>query len=48
MNEYADFVAATLQNSNSSRVARQKELEKRIRMPFKMSENKSTASKAAP
>ena len=34
MDEYADFVEASLRESDIARVARQKELEKRIRVPF--------------
>ena len=40
MDEYADFVEASLRESNSARVARQKELEERIRTPFRMVDGK--------
>ena len=36
MDEYADFVEATLRQSDMVCVARQKELEERVRMPFRM------------
>lgn len=36
MDEYADFVAVSLSESNPARVASQKELEERIRAPFRM------------
>ena len=36
MDEYADFVAVSLSESNPARVASQKELEERIRTPFRM------------
>jgi hypothetical protein len=36
MDEYADFVEASLRESNMARVARQKELEERVRMPFRI------------
>ena len=36
MDEYADFVEASLRESNPVHAARQKELEKRIRAPFRI------------
>jgi len=36
MDEYADFVEASLHESNPARAARQKELEELIRTPFRM------------
>jgi hypothetical protein len=36
MDEYADFVEASLREANPARAARQKELEERIRTPFRM------------
>ena len=36
MDEYADFVEASLRESDPARSARQKELEERIRAPFRM------------
>ena len=39
MDEYADFVEASLRESNPAHVARQKELEERIRTPFRMAQN---------
>ncbi len=36
MDEYAGFVAASLRDGDPARAARQKELEKRIRTPFRM------------
>lgn len=40
MDEYADFVEASLRESDPARVARQKELEERIRTPFRMVDGK--------
>ena len=40
MDEYADFVEASLRESNPARVARQKELEERIRTPFRIVDGK--------
>jgi len=40
MDEYADFVEASLRESNPARVARQKELEERIRTPFRIADGK--------
>ena len=40
MDQYADFVEASLENCDPARVARQKELEERIRTPFRMVEDK--------
>jgi len=40
MDEYADFVEASLRESNPAQVARQKELEERIRTPFRMVDGK--------
>ena len=34
MDEYADFVEASLRETNPAHAARQKELEERIRTPF--------------
>jgi hypothetical protein len=36
MDQYADFVEDSLGNCDPARVARQKELEERIRTPFRM------------
>jgi hypothetical protein len=36
MDEYADFVEASLRESDPARVARQKALEERIRVPFRL------------
>lgn len=36
MDEYADFVEASLREADPARVARQKEMEERIRTPFRM------------
>jgi len=36
MDEYADFVEVSLRESNPARIVRQKELEKRIRTPFRI------------
>ena len=36
MDQYADFVEAFLRDADPARAARQKELEKRIRTPFRM------------
>ena len=36
MDEYADFVEASLRKSNPARVARQKEFEERIGKPFRI------------
>lgn len=36
MDEYADFVEASLRESDPDRAARQKALEERIRTPFRM------------
>ena len=36
MDQYADFVEASLRESDPARSARQKELEERIRVPFRM------------
>lgn len=40
MDEYADFVEASLRETNPTRAARQKELEERIRTPFRMVDGK--------
>jgi len=45
MDEYADFVEAALQTSDRIRAVRQKELEERVRMPFRMPGNKPIAKK---
>ena len=39
MDEYADFVEASLRESDPARAARQKELEERIRTPFRMAQD---------
>lgn len=39
MNEYADFVEASLRDVDVVRVARQKGLEERVRMPFRIKED---------
>lgn len=36
MDAYADFVEASLREADPARVARQKELEERIRTPFRI------------
>jgi hypothetical protein len=36
MDEYADFVEASLRESDPVHAARQKELEERIRVPFRL------------
>jgi hypothetical protein len=36
MDEYADFVEASLRESDPGRAARQKKLEERIKTPFNM------------
>ena len=36
MDEYADFVEASLRESDIFRVAQQKKLEEKIRMPFRI------------
>lgn len=36
MDDYADFVEASLRESDPARAARQKALEERIRTPFRM------------
>ena len=40
MDEYADFVEASLRESNPAHAARQKELEERIRTPFRIVDGK--------
>jgi len=45
MDEYADFVEASLRESNPARVARQKELEERIRTPFRIVDGKVLEAK---
>ena len=42
MDEYADFVEAALRESNPARAARQKELEERIRTPFRIVDGKGS------
>jgi len=39
MDEYAEFVEASLRECDPSRAARQKKLEKRIRTPFRIVAN---------
>ena len=39
MDEYADFVEAALRESDMVRVVKQKELEERIRIPFRITGN---------
>ena len=38
MDEYADFVEASLRECNRAHATRQKEVEERIRAPFRISE----------
>jgi hypothetical protein len=38
MDDYADWVAASVRQSNPDRAARQKAIEKRIKVPFRMGE----------
>ena len=45
MDEYADFVEASLRKSDPARVIRQKELEERIRTPFRMAGDTSATEK---
>jgi hypothetical protein len=40
MDEYADFVEASLRECDPDKVKRQKEIEKKIKMPFRISEDK--------
>lgn len=40
MDEYADFVEASLRESNPTRTARQKEFEERIGAPFRIVDGK--------
>ena len=48
MDQYADFVEASLRESDPVRVAQQKELEERVRMPFRMTDdNPATESDRA-
>ena len=39
MDEYVDFVEASLRDCDPARVARQKDLEERIRTPFRIGED---------
>ena len=39
MDEYADFVEASLRQCDRARATLQKEIEERIRMPFRMEED---------
>ena len=45
MDEYADFVEVSLREANPARVARQKELEERIRTPFRIVDGKVLEAK---
>lgn len=45
MDEYADFVEASLGQCNRVNATRQKEIEERISVPFRMSSEGSTHSK---
>ena len=45
MDEYVDFVEAALQTSDRVRAARQKELEERVRMPFRMPDDNPIAKR---
>ena len=48
MDEYADFVEASLRDAKPVHVARQKELEKRIKSPFRMAEPTKAAAAEQP
>ena len=43
MDDYADFVEASLADCDPVRAALQKKIEKRIRMPFRMSDDMLSA-----
>ena len=45
MDEYADFVEAALQTSNRIRAGQQKELEERVRIPFRMPDDNPIAKR---
>ena len=47
MDEYADFVEASLRDCDSAHVARQKELEERILVPFRMGALRQRGSRKA-
>jgi len=44
MDEYADFVEASLKDCNRIHAARQKEIEKRIKLPFSIPEDKKKST----
>jgi hypothetical protein len=45
MDEYADFVEASLRDCDPAHAARQKDLEKRIRTPFRIGEDTPVGTK---
>ena len=45
MDEYADFVEDSLREADMVRVTRQKELEERVKVPFRMSGDNPVAKK---
>jgi hypothetical protein len=45
MSEYVDFVEASLRDCDPARVARQKDLEERIRTPFRIGEDTPMGTK---
>ena len=44
MDEYADFVSETLRHGDPERIARQKEIEERIVLPFRIPEGLPAAA----